>query len=616
MKVKRNRLLSGDRVLQPDIIDEKQHGDRKQGNIKITRPDSRLSRYFIPHRKAIGATVVCALITVGCNLAMPVIIRWLIDGLSAGTLTAVQLNRHLVVFALIGLVSILFSRLLRSIPMKLSHKIEYTLRTDVFRHLTHLDQEYYRSGRTGDLMTRLSSDINIIRDSIGQGLLQGTRTLTVIIFAALVMALADAQLAGLTAVVFTPMVLIFFLVLRLMRRHQQELQEHVSEVSNYCQESFTGIRCLKGFALEQRRNAGFTDLNAGLIRKTMLMQSTRQILFPFMAFWFGLGTVLICIVGGRKIIYGQMTIGTLTQFLQYLFYMQWPLLALSWVLSMLQRGRVSWIRVKEILDSEPRIRETGDCTADTGKLVPSIRFRDLELAIDGRTLLHGINLDVEQGSTLGITGPTGSGKTLLTSLVARLMDPTRGAVLVGEKDVRDIPLARLRGMIGYAAQEPVLFSRTLEQNIGFGLEEDDLSIVGWAADIAHLHGDVQGFPEQYQTLLGERGVTLSGGQRQRTAISRAVARRPDILILDDILSAVDTQTEAAIMSKLQPVMAERTTLFVSHRISTLRYADEIIVIEDGRITQQGTHEELLRRPGYYSELNMLQQLKEKLEAGS
>ncbi len=560
-------------------------------------------------------TLVCALATVGSNLAMPVVIRWIIDGLNEGSLSSEGLRQHLLLFSGIGAVSLVFSRLLRSIPLKLSHKIEYALRKDVFRHLTALDQEFYRSERTGDLMTRMSSDINIIRDSIGQGLLQGTRTLVVLVFATLVMALADLQLTLVIIAVFTPMVAIFFLVLRYMRRYQQELQEHVSEVSNYCQESFAGIRCLKGFALERRRNAAFADLNSGLIRKTMRMQATRQSLFPFMAFWFSLGTILIFIIGGKKIMAGTLTLGTLTQFIQYLLYMQWPLLALSWVMSMLQRGKVSWIRVKSILDRQPGIAESDDQIPDVGTpLTSTITFHSLTLSISGRTILKDIDLDIPAGTTLGITGPTGSGKTLLTSLVARLIDPTEGEVLIGGTDVRRIPLARLRGMIGYAAQEPVLFSRTLEHNIGFGVEDADMVTVGWAAEIAHLHGDVEGFPDQYQTMLGERGVTLSGGQRQRTAISRAIARRPDILILDDVLSAVDTQTEAAIMEKLQPVMAERTTLFVSHRVSTLRYADEIIVIENGRITQRGTHDELIRQPGYYTDLNTMQQLEQKLEA--
>ena len=580
----------------------------------IPPEQTRLIRYFRPHRTEIAATLICAVITVGCNLAFPVVIRWIIDGLDDATLTADLLRRYLLLFVLIGIVSTVFSRLLRSIPMKLSHKIEYTLRLDLFRHLTQMDQAYYRTERTGDLMTRLSSDINIIRDAIGQGLLQGSRTLTVILMASAVMALADPQLAGIVVVVFTPMVVIFFLVLRIMRRYQQELQEHVSEVSNYCQESFAGIRCIKGFALENRRAAVFEELNSGLVRKTMRMQSVRQLLFPFMAFWFALGTILIFVVGGRKIIAGRLTLGTLTQFIQYLLYMQWPLLALSWVLSMLQRGKVSWVRIREILDRAPSVHDPAPGGTPVPQPVPSIDFDHVRLDIDGRTFLHDIGLSVAPGTTLGITGPTGSGKTLLVSLVARLMDPTQGAVRIGGRDLREMPLAQLRGMIGFAAQEPVLFSRTLEHNIGFGVEEADESLIGWAADIAHLHHDVESFPDRYRTILGERGVTLSGGQRQRASISRAIARRPDILILDDVLSAVDTQTEAAIMAKLRPVMRERTTLFVSHRISTLRYADEIIVIEEGRITQRGTHEQLLKVPGYYAELDTLQQLEERLEA--
>ncbi len=545
---------------------------------------------------------------------MPVVIRWIIDGLNEGSLSPADLWKYLLLFVGIGVVSIIFSRMLRRVPMKMSHQIEYALRGDAFAHLTRLDQTYYRSERTGDLMTRLSSDINIIRDSIGQGFLQISRAITTIVFASVVMTITEPHLAALVIVVFTPMVFFFFIIIRIMRRYQQELQERVSEVSNFCQETFSGIRCIKGFALERRRNTEFADLNSGLIWKTMRMQAARQFLFPSMAFWFALGTILIFFIGGRKIIAGEMTVGTLTQFGQYLLYMQWPLLSLSWVMSMLQRGKVSWIRVKAILDQEPNIAANSHAEPFPVPVDSSIRFENLDLEIDGRKLLESIDLDIPRGITLGITGPTGSGKTLLASLVARLVDPTQGTIRIGGRDLREVSLAELRGMIGYAAQEPVLFSRTLEHNIGFGVEDADISTVGWAAEVAHLHQDVQGFPEQYQTMLGERGVTLSGGQRQRTSISRAIARRPDILILDDVLSAVDTQTEAAIMEKLQPVMAERTTLFVSHRISTLRYADEIVVIENGRITQRGTHDELIRQPGYYAELNTMQQLEQQLEA--
>lgn len=543
---------------------------------------------------------------------MPYVIRQIIDELIAGTLTNTLLARHVGLFLLFAIISIIFSRWMRKLPLKTAHTIEYALRRDLFNHLTTLDQAFYRSERTGDLMTRMSSDITIVRDAIGQGLLQGTRTVVVIVFAAVVMTLTDPQLTLISTAVFIPMIALFFGVLHIMRRYQEALQAHVSEVSNFCQESFAGIRCLKGFAMERRRNADFKHLNADLLRKTMRSQAARQVLWPSMAFWFSLGTILIFIVGGRKIIAGRSTVGTLTQFSQYLIYMQWPLLALSWVLSMLQRGKVSWIRIRQLLEREATISDTNHALLQPPPSA-TIDFRDVSLSIGGRTFLHHLNLHVDAGKTLGITGPTGSGKTLFASLVARLMDPSEGSISIGGIDLRDLPLAQLRGMIGFAAQEPVLFSRTLEQNIGFGVETPDSDLVGWAAETAHLHHDIESFPEKYNTLLGERGVTLSGGQRQRACISRALARKPDILILDDVLSAVDTQTEAAIMQKLRPVMAKRTTLFVSHRVSTLRYADEIIVIENGAITQRGTHAELVQHPGYYAELDTMQQIENRLE---
>ncbi|MCP4450432.1 MAG: ABC transporter ATP-binding protein, partial [Planctomycetes bacterium] len=293
--------------------------------------------------------------------------------------------------------------------------------------------------------------------------------------------------------------------------------------------------------------------------------------------------------------------------------MQWPLLALSWIMSLFQRGKVSWERIRYILEQTPAITDTDQTDHQILKLTGEIDIQDLSLDLNNRRFLNNISLKIPAGTTLGITGPTGSGKTLLVSLVARLMDPTTGSLRLDDHDIKIIPLSVLRRHIGFAAQEPVLFSRTLEHNLGFGVQEPDEALIHWAAEVAHLTADIHGFPERFDTLLGERGVTLSGGQRQRTSIGRAVARHPDILVLDDVLSAVDTQTEAAIMKKLQPVMQERTTLFVSHRISTLRYANDIVVIEDGRITQHGAHDDLIKKPGYYSELNTLQQMQIRME---
>ncbi len=575
-----------------------------------------LKNYIAAHKAEIALTCVCVLVTVGVNLIMPYLMRLAIDGLTGGTLTHAELWRYVLIYAGLAVFSVWFARQLRAIPLKLSHKVEYDVRRDLFAHLTRLDAEFFRKERTGDLMTRMSSDLTIVTDAIGQGLLQGLRTIAALLFASIVMVWIDANLALLIFSLYLPIIIFFFLVLNVMRDRQKVLQEQVSEVSNFAQESFSGIRCIKGFALEKRRSGFFDLLNRGLIRKTLQLQTARQLLWPLMAFWFSIGTLFLLYVGGRQVIRGTVSVGVVVQFLQYLLYMQWPLLSLSWTLSLLQRGRVSWQRILELFRRKPKIADSAETDSGITGLDGSIEWRDVSLEIDGARRLHNISLSVPPGKTIGITGPTGCGKTLLVSLVARLMDVTEGTLKVGGHPVRTIPLDVLRRHIGFAAQEPVLFSRTLEHNIAFGLNAPGQETVDWAADIAHLNGDIAGFPEHYQTVLGERGVTLSGGQRQRTSISRAVARRPQILILDDVLSAVDTQTEAAIMAKLQPVMKNRTCLFVSHRVSTLRYTDEIIVIEEGRITRRGTHDELVRQPGYYSELNTLQQLQQKLEEGS
>jgi ATP-binding cassette subfamily B protein len=560
--------------------------------------------------------VLCTIFTVGISIYLPFIIRRAIDGLTEGTITRSELTNQLLLYAGLSVVTLYFSRQLRKIPLKLSHKVEFALRTDMFDHLTRMDQEFFRKGRTGDLITRMSADMTLVRDAIGQGLLQGIRTTGVILFASTVMLATDTTLALLVLALYLPMTFFFFLVLKMLRRRQKLLQEQVSDISNFCQESFAGIRCIKGFALEQRRIGMFESINKDLIGLHMRVQTARQGMWPFMAFWFCLSVIMILNIGGREVIGGRRSLGTLVQFMQYLLYMQWPLLALSWTASLLQRGKVSWHRIKEILEQEPAIRDSDETDHSIRSLKGEIALEDLSLDIDDRRFLYQINLRMDSGKTVGITGPTGSGKTLLVSLVARLTDPTEGKISIDGHDLKVIPLDLLRNHIGFAAQEPILFSQTLQRNIGFGVDEPEEGLIDWAADIAHLKKEVETFPEKFETMIGERGVTLSGGQRQRTSISRAIARRPEILILDDVLSAVDTQTEAAIMGKLQPVMKKRTTLFVSHRVSTLRYADEIVVIEDGRITQRGSHEELVAQPGYYCELNTMQQIEEQLEADS
>lgn len=522
-----------------------------------------------------------------------------------------DLYKLLTQYTLLGIISVIFSRMLRQIPMNLSHKIEYQLRKDIFNHLTKLDQKYFKNSRTGDLMTRLSSDINMVRDAIGQGILQGIRTFVVLSFSLIVMIITDIQLAVTIYAMYIPMVAIFFVILKAMRKKQKELQEHVSELSNFSQETFSGIRCIKGFAIENRRNNQFSILNKGLIKKNMLVQATRQSLWPFMSFWFGMGMILILIIGGKRVINGDLTLGTITQFIQYLLYMQWPLLALSWTSSLYQRAVVSWSRVSEIMNAKSDIKDpiSPKSASDNN----DIKFNNVSLVIDEKKLLSSINLSIKHGTTLGITGPTGSGKSVLASLISRLIDPTEGNITIDNTDIKNISLNDLRKKIGYATQEPDLFSKSIAYNIGFGTIKPSIKNIMNAIKIANIQNDIKSFPMELNTILGERGVTLSGGQRQRTSIARALLKNPSILILDDVLSAVDTQTEAIIMDNLKPIINNATTLFISHRISSLRHCDKIIVIEEGKITQQGSHNDLINISGYYAELYKMQKIERKLE---
>jgi len=572
-----------------------------------------ISSYVVPHRWSIVMAGVVIAITVAVNLMLPVIIRIAIDEITSGEIESSRLLHYVGWYSLGVGISVLFAFWTRWLPMRISHKIEYSIRRDMFKHLTEMDQNFFRTERTGDLMTRMTSDITILRNAVGQGILQGLRSSLVFIGAFSVMFLSSWRLALLMAALFPMLTLLFYVLIKRVRRAHEQVQEQYAEVSNFSQESFAGIRSIKGFALEQRWREHFSELNTGMLKRFMKLSFSEEPLWPLAAFWFSLGMISILIVGGRQVVKGELTLGTLVQFIQYLLYMQWPMLALSWTASLMQRAAASWERINLIFMQSPGIADDESTNSELKVLSGDICFKNVSLEVDGVRLLNEINLRIPSGVTIGITGPTGSGKTLLVSLLARLMDVSGGELCIGTHNIREYPLKVLRSQIGFAAQEPVLFSRPLGENIAFGIETQSADVVGWAAKVANLDVDVEGFPDHYDTILGERGVTLSGGQRQRASLSRAIAREPAILILDDVLAAVDTQTEAGIMNRLLPVMRGRTSIMVSHRISTLSYADFMIVVEDGRITQRGTHAELLAEKGYYAELNELQKIEQELD---
>ena len=568
----------------------------------------RLRSYVIPHGRAILWGVFLSLFTVAFSVGIPFISRQVIDGLTAGTLARRELWAWLGAYGAATLVSTALSFWMRQLPLRVGHAVEARIRGDLFDHLTRLDRGFFRARHTGDLMNRLSSDVRSVGMGIGQGLMQNVRMVFVFLLTFGVMFSLNARLAGMVLVLVPLMIGSFTWFARRIKQGHLAVQEQLSEMASFNQETFTGIQTLKSFAVEPRWLDLFRNKNERLRKENLRLAYVHEGTHPFAAFWFALSSVLVLLAGGRLVIQGRLTLGEFVQFSQYLLYMQWPLLSLGWVISLLQRSWASWERIREVLEREPAIADPVPAAGPAPIAGGDVVFDHVTVTAGGATLLDDVCLAVPEGTRVGITGPTGSGKTVLVSLLPRLCDVTSGSVRIGGRDVREFPLAELRGRIGMAEQEPMLFSDSMANNIAFGAREPTAETILAAADIAHLHADVEQLPRQYETLVGERGVALSGGQRQRTSIGRALSRDPRLLILDDVLASVDTETEAAILRKLQPIFSTRTTLLVSHRVSTLINMDVIWVLENGRVTQQGTHAELIRQPGYYRRLHEMQQL--------
>jgi ATP-binding cassette subfamily B protein len=550
------------------------------------------------------------------SVANPIVLRYAIDTLQAGE-SPRAFASLLLLFLTLAIAVFCLSVVMRRSLLGLANRVEHDIRQDVFAHLTELDLAFYQRERTGDLMTKMTSDLAAVREMVGQGLLQGSRMLLGFPLAFGIMFATNARLAFVVAALLPVISLLFFFLIRLVRKYYDLSQEQFSAITNFAQETFAGIRTIKGFGIESRRRERFADMNREFIRRNMTLTRVEEPVWPFMMFLYWIGAVLLLLVAGRQIIDGRISLGMYVQFQQHLLFLQWPMLALGWTTNLYQRGRTSWSRIRTILDARPAVRE---CPAP--RAFPqrrAIEFRGVSLRLGERIVLDRIDLRIPPGQCLGITGPTGSGKTMLILLLTRQLDPSDGEIRIGDIPLREIRLADLRRHIGIAPQEPFLFSDTIANNLAYGLSPADDALqaheaqIRRVAEIAQLSDEVRQLPQQYQTLIGERGVTLSGGQRQRAAIARALAIEPDILILDDVFSAVDTQTEARILERLLPFLKGRTTLLISHRVSTLRHADRIIVLDHGRIVQDGSHEDLVNRPGYYRELDEIQRLESRLE---
>jgi ATP-binding cassette subfamily B protein len=541
----------------------------------------------------------------------PLLIGRIVDALTTGANVDIVVNLALIMVALAGLEGVLRG-IGRWRILDASRQAEYRMRDDLLAHLQTMHLAYFQHQRIGDLMARLTNDLQAVRQMIGFGILMMTNTLLTLLFTFISMFSVDTKLA-LIALALTPISsYAFWTIGRRVNRRFEELQSQFGDLSAKAQENFSGIRVVKAFSQEEPEIESFAVVNRDYLQKAIDLAKVNGLVWPAMQFLLGLAVLAILWVGGQDAIEGRITIGQLVQFVAYLQIISWPMIALGEVTNMIQQGWASLGRLEHIYEAEPTVSDPLDPVPNA--ISGAVEFRDVSFAYGQTIVLRNISFSVPAGGSLAIVGPTGSGKSSLVNLIPRLFDAQQGEILIDGIDVKRYRLPVLRRAVGYVPQETFLFSVPLRENVGFGRDKPlSDSELAWAGEVSQLGKDVEDFPARYDTMIGERGVTLSGGQKQRTAIARAVAKDPRVLILDDALSAVDTYTEAEILKRLRGVMRERTSIVVAHRISTVKDADEILVLDEGTIAERGTHRDLLERGGLYAAMYRRQLLEEELE---
>jgi ATP-binding cassette, subfamily B, multidrug efflux pump len=577
----------------------------------------RLLPYVLRYRREFLGGLLCVLITTAIQLLPPWVLKYAVDDLTA-EVTRQKLMRYAALILAIAVVGALFRFLMRRILIGASRAIEYDIRNDFFARLQLLPLGFYQARRTGDLMSRATNDLNAVRMMIGPAVMYTSNTILVFVVAIGVTLSIDAQLTLIALVPLPAVSIAVHFFGRAIHRRFETIQAQLSDLSAVVQENLSGVRVVRAYTQESHEIERFRAANEEYVRRNRMLIRLQGLFYPSMTFFLGLGALLVLWMGGDAVIRKRITLGEFFAFNSYLAMLAWPMIAFGWVTNILQRGMASWKRMLEIMDQPPAIAD--DRVTEAGRRLEiegAIEIRNLTFTYPGadRAVLADVSLRIPAGSTAAFVGATGSGKTTLISLLPRMHEPPPGTVFVDGVDVREVPLANLRRAIGFVPQEPFLFSDTLAGNIRFAA--DARAAAGdfeHAAAVARLDKDVESFPKGYATVIGERGITLSGGQKQRTAIARAIFTDPRILVLDDALSAVDTSTEEEILSRLRGVMRQRTSIIVAHRVSTVRDAAQIFVLDGGRIVERGTHEQLVVRDGPYASLYRKQLLEEELEA--
>src|ERR1700722_18597410 len=595
--------------------------------------------YVKRYRWGYLAGTLCVFLTNGIWILFPKVIGRAADDLHEGV------NRHkLLVYAgLLVALSIckgIFQFLTRWIVIGVSRDIEFDLRNDLFARLESLSYSYYQRHRTGDIMARATNDLNAVRMLLGPAIIFSANTL---MYTAGALAFMVSISPALTLYTFLPLPAVSVVIQTFGRRiHErfERIQAMFSDISARAQENFSGARLGRAYVQEEAEIREFEKENQEYIRRSLKLVRLMGMLWPTLELMLGCAVILVLWLGGREVIHGldrvalvsnspialgetslphitttislsgSMSVGQFVSFSTYMMQLTWPIIALGWVINLIQRGTASLIRINEIMQEQPEIQDAPG--AQNREIDGEIEFRGLTFSYEGKQVLHDVNLRVPAGTSLAIVGPTGSGKTTLVSLIPRIYDAEPGTVLIDGRPVREYLVASLRRSIGFVPQETFLFSDRIRENIALGVDSATDEQIHNAAGAANIAADIESFPERYDTMVGERGITLSGGQKQRTAIARALIRNPKILILDDALSSVDTHTEDKILNHLREVMQGRTTIFISHRVSTVRNADRIAVLHGGRIVEIGTHNELLALNGYYCDLYNKQLLEEEL----
>jgi ATP-binding cassette, subfamily B, multidrug efflux pump len=551
---------------------------------------------------------------------MPVFMRQAIDSLAEGTATTTSLFRNGLFIVLASFLSGLAFFLVRQNIIVASREIEYDLRNDFLSHILRLSMRFYQNTPQGEVMAYATNDINAVRNFVGPAIMYSADTIFTFVFALAFMLSISPELTLWTLVPLPLMSLGVFLVGKRVHPLFDAVQSHYSDLTARTTESISGMRVVRAYVREEYEKGVFERLCRGYLDKNMTLVKVQGLMMPIIFFFVGLSLIALLLVGGPKVISRELTLGELTQFVLYLGMLTWPFIALGWVTNMIQRSAASMARLEKVLNIEAEIKNSPSTDRKITELEGDVVFNNVSLRYrpELEPALDNISLHIPKGKTLAIIGRTGSGKSTLVSLIPRLYDPTEGSVSIDGHDVRTIPVEVLRESIGYVSQEAFLFSDTIANNIAFSSHGVDASLTAQqihaAARAADIYDNIIDFPLGFETMIGERGITLSGGQKQRTSMARAIARNPKILILDDSMSAVDTATEERILQNLKAIMKGRTSILISHRVSTVKDADHIIVMDQGKIVEQGTHGQLLDLQDVYHDLYRRQLLEEALES--